>query len=227
MKAAVIFSLASLALGHVLEARQCAGNNCNRQVTGTRAGLPALASRSADCSSFLQVRVTASQRTVTVTSFVPPAATPVRREVVADKVVQARQVTVTPSAIPAYASSCDDAAEYSSACGCLGVSSVPTTTIRQPRATVTVTSAATDCASRAIAAVPTCGYPCFEALYPQYGCTGLDDLACQCANFEQFGWDVTPCLEASCTHQEVEAVFPAAQMGCDCYSVANPAPTAA
>ena len=64
MKAAVILSLASLALGSVLEARQCPGNNCNRQVTGTRAGLPALASRSADCTSFLQVRVTLPQRFV-------------------------------------------------------------------------------------------------------------------------------------------------------------------
>ena len=55
MKAVAILSLASLALGSVLQERACAGNNCNRQVTGTRAGLPPLESRSADCSEFQKV----------------------------------------------------------------------------------------------------------------------------------------------------------------------------
>lgn len=60
MKAAVIFSLISLALGSVVEKRACAGNNCNRQVTGTRDGLLPITSRQADCSSFMQATVTPS-----------------------------------------------------------------------------------------------------------------------------------------------------------------------
>jgi hypothetical protein len=64
MKAYMILAMASLGLGSVIEQRDCAGNNCNRQVTGTRAGLPALTSRSADCSSFMRVTVTALPRYV-------------------------------------------------------------------------------------------------------------------------------------------------------------------
>lgn len=60
MKAAVILSLVSLAFGSVIEKRECAGNNCNRQVTGTREGLTPLTSRQADCSSFMQATVTPS-----------------------------------------------------------------------------------------------------------------------------------------------------------------------
>lgn len=62
MKVATILSLASLALGSVIEKRECAGNNCNRAVTGTRAGLLPLESRSADCSSFMAVTVTPTPR---------------------------------------------------------------------------------------------------------------------------------------------------------------------
>jgi hypothetical protein len=58
MKAAVILSFVSLALGSLIEKRVCAGNNCNRQVTGTRPGLPALSLRSADCASYLLTTVT-------------------------------------------------------------------------------------------------------------------------------------------------------------------------
>jgi len=62
MKAAMILPLAGLALGSVIEQRNCAGNNCNRQVTGTRAGLLPLAYRSADCSSFMAITVTPTPR---------------------------------------------------------------------------------------------------------------------------------------------------------------------
>jgi hypothetical protein len=61
--------------------------------------------------------------------------------------------------------------------------------------------------------VPVCAHDCFADLIPSYGCTGLEDLACQCLNFEAIGTAVTPCVVAACTHQEVEAIFPAAQMG--------------
>lgn len=56
--AAVALSLVSLAAAAVLEQRHCAGNNCNRAVTGTRPGLLPLSSRSVDCSSFLRTTVT-------------------------------------------------------------------------------------------------------------------------------------------------------------------------
>ncbi|EON96737.1 hypothetical protein UCRPA7_7769 [Phaeoacremonium minimum UCRPA7] len=225
MKASIILSLASLALGSVIEQRACPGNNCNRQVTGTRAGLPDLASRSADCSSFIRLTVTPTPRTRTVTTFIPEPTGCSGDEIVA-RAIDVRQVTVTASAIPTYASSCDDGSEYSSACSCLGVTTANATTVRAPRVTSTVTSVATACASRAIAAVPTCAYDCFLELYPSYGCGGLDDLPCQCANFETLGTEVTPCVVAACSHADVELIFPAAQMGCDCYSVANPSPTA-
>jgi flagellar basal body rod protein FlgF len=69
MKCTILFTLATMVAGHVLEQRACAANNCNRQVTGTRAGLPAFASRSADCSSFLAVTV--SPTTTRYVSFPP------------------------------------------------------------------------------------------------------------------------------------------------------------
>ncbi len=39
-------------------AATCAGNNCNRAVTGTRPGLLPLESRSSDCASYLRTTVT-------------------------------------------------------------------------------------------------------------------------------------------------------------------------
>ena len=39
-------------------AATCAGNNCNRAVTGTRPGLLPLTSRSSDCASYLRTTVT-------------------------------------------------------------------------------------------------------------------------------------------------------------------------
>jgi hypothetical protein len=42
-------------MGAALEERACAGNNCNRQVPGTRAGILPLESRSADCSELQKV----------------------------------------------------------------------------------------------------------------------------------------------------------------------------
>lgn len=58
MKAAVILSFVAAAVAGIVEKRECSGNNCNRQVTGTRAGLLAITSRQADCTSFQQTTVT-------------------------------------------------------------------------------------------------------------------------------------------------------------------------
>jgi hypothetical protein len=59
MKFAAVLSFVSVALASVaVEKRACAGNNCNRAITGTRDGLTAASSRSADCASFLLTTVT-------------------------------------------------------------------------------------------------------------------------------------------------------------------------
>ncbi|KAH8911246.1 hypothetical protein BR93DRAFT_324929 [Coniochaeta sp. PMI_546] len=54
-----------------------------------------------------------------------------------------RQATVLPSRIPAYASPCSGAIQYSSACSCIGVMSHRTTTVSAPTSTITVTVSAT------------------------------------------------------------------------------------
>jgi hypothetical protein len=58
MKAVIALSFVSLALGNILDKRACAGNNCNRAVTGTRDGLSPASVRSSDCASFLLSTVT-------------------------------------------------------------------------------------------------------------------------------------------------------------------------
>ncbi|KAK3946458.1 hypothetical protein QBC46DRAFT_335899 [Diplogelasinospora grovesii] len=132
MKFAVALSFAGLALAGVLEQRACAGNNCNRAVTGTRDGLSPASVRSADCASFLLTTVTPAATTVTVTvdDAEPTAA---KR----DFPLAGRQATASPSAIPTYAAVCSSAAAYASACSCYGVTGSVTTA---PVPTVTVTT---------------------------------------------------------------------------------------
>ena len=59
-----------------------------------------------------------------------------------------RQVTATPTSIPAYASACSGAVRYSSACSCIGATHT-TTTVNAPTTTTTVstTTTVTECAS--------------------------------------------------------------------------------
>ena len=61
----------------------------------------------------------------------------------------ARQATVTPSAIPTYASACSGAARYSSACSCIGATHTTTTVTAVNTTTTTISSTATitKCAS--------------------------------------------------------------------------------
>jgi hypothetical protein len=54
--------------------------------------------------------------------------------------LEARQVTVVPSSIPAYASPCSGSVRYSSACSCIGVTHTTTTA---PTPTTVVTADAT------------------------------------------------------------------------------------
>lgn len=60
MKAvALVPALAVAALANAIQGRNnhCGGDNCARQVTGTRPGLTPLSSRRADCSNFMRATV--------------------------------------------------------------------------------------------------------------------------------------------------------------------------
>jgi hypothetical protein len=57
----------------------------------------------------------------------------------AELAIEARQTTVVPTSIPAYASACSGRVLYSSACSCIGVTAM-TTTALAPSTTVTVTT---------------------------------------------------------------------------------------
>jgi len=126
---------------------QCNHDNCLRAVIAsafpTRSG-------SADCASYFEATVTPAPVTVSQTSIVsvtysvpsPPAKK--RRDVA--PAIMARQVTVTPSSIPAYASACSGSLRYSSACSCVGATHT-TTTAATPTSTTTVTSTVTICAN--------------------------------------------------------------------------------
>jgi hypothetical protein len=140
MKFVAALSFVALAAAAALEPRVCAGNNCNRAVTGTRPGLLPLTERSSHCASFLLTTVTPAASTVTVTVDDEdlPTPTPAKRGVG----LNARQVTVVPTAIPDYAENCVDAAEYISACSCFGLTGSVTTA---PAPTVTVTTTVDYC----------------------------------------------------------------------------------
>ncbi|RKU43991.1 hypothetical protein DL546_006335 [Coniochaeta pulveracea] len=138
MKFAAILSFVSVALANVaVEKRACAGNNCNRAVTGTRDGLQPASVRSADCASFLKTTVTPAA--VTVTATVDPDDASSSSATLSKKdVLFGRQATASPSTLPTYvAAACSGAAAYASACSCFGVTGTVTTA---PTPTVTVTT---------------------------------------------------------------------------------------
>ncbi|KAB5517487.1 hypothetical protein GE09DRAFT_1157949 [Coniochaeta sp. 2T2.1] len=149
----VILTLLTTYANEVLSA--CSGNNClralQREPTSNRNG-------TADCISFFKVTVTPTpstvRSTVTVTStLLSPDKKkrglpelghihnmysvhgPVHMvQVIPGNVLQKRQTTVSPTAIPAYAAPCSSIAAYSSACSCIGA---PRTTITAEAATTT------------------------------------------------------------------------------------------
>ncbi|EEY19849.1 predicted protein [Verticillium alfalfae VaMs.102] len=205
MKAATILSLVSLALGAALEERACAGNNCNRQVTGTRAGLLPLESRRPDCSEFQKVVSSRPPRSsgppATLSPPTAPPTSPSRAFA-----VEERQDAPT-ATVPAYASSCRDGAAYASACDCFGIP-VWTTS---PRARITV-------------------HPTSEATSapPAANCE-IDDLSCQCeyTGFSVMAWAIATCLPEFCDYDTGYAVHDAAYNACGCHdaSVGKPTPT--
>ncbi|PNY25686.1 Uncharacterized protein TCAP_04376 [Tolypocladium capitatum] len=138
MKAAVVLPFVAAFAG---AAFACGGDNCARQVTGTRDGLTPLASRKADCSSFMLTTVVPDATTTTVTVTVDADATPRLRR---DAGLRYRAATEVPTAVPAYASSCQEGTKYSSACSCWGITAMATTA-PQPTKTATVTVTADYC----------------------------------------------------------------------------------
>ncbi|KAK8148446.1 hypothetical protein G3M48_010067 [Beauveria asiatica] len=134
---AVVSSLVAVAAA----AGRCGGDNCARQVTGTRDGLSAVTARQKDCSSFMLTTIvpdaTFADRihsTTTVTITVDPDEAPKSKRAN----IEVRAATEVPTAVPAYASGCDSASRYSSACACWGITA-SATTAAQPTKTVTVT----------------------------------------------------------------------------------------
>merc|ERR1712000_72511 len=142
MKAAVVLSFVAAAMAGLVERQgRCGGDNCARQVTGTRAGLTPIESRKADCSSFMTATVIPDATTTTVTVTVD-ADEPAKSK--RANGLEFRAETELPTDIPAYASSCDDTMEYSSACSCWGITSAVTTG-PAPTETVTVTTTVDYC----------------------------------------------------------------------------------
>ncbi|OAA78551.1 hypothetical protein LEL_05374 [Akanthomyces lecanii RCEF 1005] len=128
------FAVLSALVAAAAAAGRCGGDNCARQVTGTRDGLLAVTSRQADCSSFMQTTIVPDATTTTVTVTVDPdEPAKFKREN-----HEVRAATEVPTAVPAYASGCDSASRYSSACSCWGITATATTA-KQPTKTVTVT----------------------------------------------------------------------------------------
>ncbi|OAA33219.1 hypothetical protein AAL_00684 [Moelleriella libera RCEF 2490] len=134
----------------------CGGDNCARQVTGTRDGLSPASSRRTDCSSFMKTTVIPDVTTVIVTVTIDlgqePAA-PAKTKAInnhnhnnSKRGVEVRAATTiqAPSVVPAYAPACDNASRYSSACACWGITPV-VSTAPAPTTTLTVTTTSDFC----------------------------------------------------------------------------------
>ncbi|KAF4505931.1 hypothetical protein G6O67_007829 [Ophiocordyceps sinensis] len=141
MKAAVLVpALAVAALAGAIQGRDghCGGDNCARQVTGTRPGLTPISSRRADCSNFMKTTVVPDATTTTITVTATHGET---RHVRRDGALEYRAATEAPTVIPAYAPGCRELRNYSSACSCWGITAVATTAARATKTeTVTVTT---------------------------------------------------------------------------------------
>ncbi|MCJ1417066.1 hypothetical protein MMC32_003405 [Xylographa parallela] len=98
------------------------------------------------------VTIATAVLTTTVATVVvappPPAATLKLRDGF-EKHIVPRAVTVSPSAVPTYASACSGTSRYSSACSCFGVTH-STSTAPTPSTTITVTATATATATSAV-----------------------------------------------------------------------------
>ncbi|RDW58439.1 hypothetical protein BP5796_12369 [Coleophoma crateriformis] len=137
----ILSTLAVLATANPLlqDRDTCNADNCARAITRTTK--PALASRMADCTSFLLATVTPA--VVTLTTIVTPDPSSVTTTVVEvttttttttagavkKRINTNGAITNSPSAVPTYASACSGTTRYSSACSCAGVTKSTTTLI--------------------------------------------------------------------------------------------------
>ncbi|KAF8856003.1 hypothetical protein BDZ45DRAFT_804502 [Acephala macrosclerotiorum] len=168
--ALILLGLATSAFANVIERQVCNADNCLRGIRGTN-GAPPMSSRLADCSSFQLVTVTPAPVTVTTT-----ITSTVTEAIVTARAVLARQATMSPSAIPTYATYCSASARYASACSCLGITKT-TTTLATPTVTST-TSATTTVAPLPFACSPAdsasaCGGACDGTCFPDVNGAGF------------------------------------------------------
>jgi len=133
--------LATSAVANVIERQACNANNCLRGIRGTVSVLqPPLSSRLEDCSSFQLATVTPAPTTITTT--VATETVTVSDAGVTARAILPRQETVSPTAIPAYATYCPNSIQYASACSCVGVTA-STTTVSTPTVTISTTVTST------------------------------------------------------------------------------------
>ncbi|RDW80503.1 hypothetical protein BP5796_05201 [Coleophoma crateriformis] len=177
----VLSTLAVLATANPLlqDRATCNADNCARAIAATTK--PTLASRRADCTSFLLATVTPA--VVTSTTIVTPDPTSTTTTVVEVTTTTTRTtagavnkrinpdgaITNSPSAVPTYASVCSGTIRYSSACLCAGVTKSTTTLIAltayttvvaiasTTTGTTTSTSTTTTTTTTAFAPLPTLG----------------------------------------------------------------------
>jgi hypothetical protein len=88
-----------------------------------------------------------SFRTILTTVTVPAnTLVPNKKREAGARQLEQRQVTIVPSAVPAYASACSGTAGYYSACSCWGITAVTTTAVVPvTTSTVIITSPAISC----------------------------------------------------------------------------------
>ncbi|KAK3690523.1 putative salivary secreted peptide [Podospora appendiculata] len=131
---------------------KCNANDCARAVTGTRQGPAFTAKAKEDCSSF--VVSTAYGATVTVTAATTP--------------------TAVNKVIPPYATACDGASAYASACSCYGI---PSGTVTRHDLTTSVTviavSVSVPASTTSTVSPPPAG-PTYEPSIPTGGYASCD-----------------------------------------------------
>lgn len=125
----VLFSalLAQLGAASILDGRAVCNDNCGRAIAGTNsrpAGIPA---RSSDCSAFLMAytTVTVTPTTSYVSSIAATSCFALHSSAVPGKLTRSRTIYY---GTPTYASACKGETAYASACSCLGITEIPTST---------------------------------------------------------------------------------------------------
>ncbi|PVH83965.1 hypothetical protein DL98DRAFT_528825 [Cadophora sp. DSE1049] len=169
----LILAFGHSALGNVVKrttpTSACPADNCLRGVRGTGSNIkPPLTSRLADCSSFMRATATPAPTTTTITT----ATVTITVGPILPRGIEARQQTISPSQVPAYATFCPASSSYSSACSCLGITKT-TTTVATPTLTEFAISTATYTPPACACEFPlVCGQGGGCSLSPAISCTG-------------------------------------------------------